>query len=297
MRHPERGHEDHGVCDLLELEIELLTATYHGFNASRTLCGRGKQRREPGIFSESSKMRHRDTSLTIPLSPSVVGSVHTLKGLELALSIPPADVDVIELRLDALCSHDAALERLIPLIRHPIVLTARNPTEGGLEPTFSSWPVRESLLRRFFRPEMFVDLELRCIIRSKPIQKFAHDVRARGGRIIGSYHRFLRTPSELLLSRIISRVPPATVDIWKVAGTASSAAEMSILCNILASFQARNQQAAVMGMGTLGKASRILLAGCGSVLNYGYLDCPNAPGQLEATALARQLREAGFRKV
>jgi 3-dehydroquinate dehydratase-1 len=72
---------------------------------------------------------------------------------------------------------------------------------------------------------------------------------------------------------------------------------MSILCNILASFQARNQQAAVMGMGTLGKASRILLAGCGSVLNYGYLDCPNAPGQLEATALARQLREAGFRKV
>ena len=44
-----------------------------------------------------------------------------------------------------------------------------------------------------------------------------------------------------------------------------------------------------MGMGKFGKASRLALAKAGSVLNYGYLDCPNAPGQWEATELKRLL--------
>ncbi len=38
----------------------------------------------------------------------------------------------------------------------------------------------------------------------------------------------------------------------------------------------------VMGMGRFGKISRLLLAQAGSVLNYGYLDRPNASGQWEA---------------
>jgi len=47
----------------------------------------------------------------------------------------------------------------------------------------------------------------------------------------------------------------------------------------------------VMGMGNFGKISRLTLAKAGSVLNYGYLDHPNAPGQWEARDLKRQISQ------
>ena len=47
----------------------------------------------------------------------------------------------------------------------------------------------------------------------------------------------------------------------------------------------------VMGMGRFGKISRLLLAQAGSVLNYGYLDRPNASGQWEARLLKSRLAE------
>lgn len=46
-----------------------------------------------------------------------------------------------------------------------------------------------------------------------------------------------------------------------------------------------------MGMGRFGKISRLLLAQSGSILNYGYLDRPNASGQWEATLLKKRLAE------
>jgi 3-dehydroquinate dehydratase len=46
-----------------------------------------------------------------------------------------------------------------------------------------------------------------------------------------------------------------------------------------------------MGMGRFGKISRLLLAQTGSVLNYGYLDRPNASGQWEAVLLKKRLAE------
>jgi 3-dehydroquinate dehydratase-1 len=46
-----------------------------------------------------------------------------------------------------------------------------------------------------------------------------------------------------------------------------------------------------MGMGPLGKVSRLVLAAAGSRLNYGYLDKPQVPGQWPAPELVRRLEE------
>jgi 3-dehydroquinate dehydratase-1 len=46
-----------------------------------------------------------------------------------------------------------------------------------------------------------------------------------------------------------------------------------------------------MGMGPLGKVSRLVLGAAGSRLNYGYLDKPQVPGQWPAAELAQRLRE------
>ena len=47
----------------------------------------------------------------------------------------------------------------------------------------------------------------------------------------------------------------------------------------------------VMGMGALGPSSRLALARCGSVLNYGFLGTANAPGQIAAPRMKQLLAE------
>ena len=46
-----------------------------------------------------------------------------------------------------------------------------------------------------------------------------------------------------------------------------------------------------MGMGPLGKISRLTLGRSGSVLNYGYLDKLQVPGQWPAERLKERLAE------
>jgi 3-dehydroquinate dehydratase-1 len=46
-----------------------------------------------------------------------------------------------------------------------------------------------------------------------------------------------------------------------------------------------------MGMGPLGKVSRLVLPSAGSLLVYGYLDRPQVEGQWPAEEVARRLRE------
>ena len=46
-----------------------------------------------------------------------------------------------------------------------------------------------------------------------------------------------------------------------------------------------------MGMGPWGRVSRLVLAKCGSLLNYGYIGESNAPGQWPAARLKEMLAE------
>ena len=46
-----------------------------------------------------------------------------------------------------------------------------------------------------------------------------------------------------------------------------------------------------MGMGPWGRVSRLVLAKCGSLLNYGYIGESNAPGQWPAARLKEMLSE------
>ncbi len=54
----------------------------------------------------------------------------------------------------------------------------------------------------------------------------------------------------------------------------------------------QRQTLAVMGMGPLGRVSRLALATAGSVLNYGYLGSgPQVPGQWSAATLRERIEE------
>src|SRR5689334_20814928 len=91
-------------------------------------------------------------------SCAIIGVVATPDDLAMAYSMaePP---DLFELRLDHLVSIQDELERRLPELRAPVIITARHPSEGGANSL--SPGRRRELLGRFIRYAKYLDVELR----------------------------------------------------------------------------------------------------------------------------------------
>ena len=119
--------------------------------------------------------------------------------------------------------------------------------------------------------------------------------------MIFSHHDFRTTPSLSRLSQLARRARKAGCTVFKVATTAAHAEALTVLMRFLTETPgfARAETAcptqlpglAVMGMGPFGKISRLTLGRAGSVLNYGYLDTIQVPGQWPAALLKERLLE------
>jgi 3-dehydroquinate dehydratase-1 len=108
-------------------------------------------------------------------------------------------------------------------------------------------------------------------------------------QVIASAHDFRGTPSAARLQESIDRAHAAGADVCKLAAVTETPAALGRLLGTFSHEQAL--PLSVMGMGRFGKISRLLLAQAGSILNYGYLDRPNASGQWEARLLKKRLAE------
>src|SRR5436190_12763990 len=71
--------------------------------------------------------------------------------------------DYFELRLDALAPTVATLRTRFERLNAPIIITARHPSEGGVNRL--SPKAREALLRQFIPNAQFIDVELRSVHR------------------------------------------------------------------------------------------------------------------------------------
>jgi 3-dehydroquinate dehydratase I len=216
--------------------------------------------------------------------PQVVAAVHSPGALRCALKIRPGEVDFLEIRVDNFAADPAALLPVLPRLRIPLIVTVRHPVEGGAHGL--SFPQRRDLYARFLPFAAFLDVELRSL------EKLAGTIEAArraGVGIIASNHHFHTTPSASNLQGAIRRAHAAGADICKLAALADRPAALGLLLGTLSRRQPVPMS--VMGMGRFGKVSRLLLAQAGSVLNYGYLDRPNASGQWEACLLKKRLLE------
>jgi 3-dehydroquinate dehydratase-1 len=215
----------------------------------------------------------------------VVGAVHSLPGLKLATRLRPDELDVIEIRVDALANDLPALRRALPRCAAiPLLLTVRHPAEGGLHAL--SLARRRALIAEFLPHAALLDLELRSLPALAPLAAAAQ---AQGVGVVVSDHHFRRTPSLADLLARQRRAFAAGADVFKVATLTSTARDLARLLEFCA--RPAPGPRAVMGMGRFGPASRLALAQAGSVLNYGYLHTPNAPGQWEARELRRLLTQ------
>jgi 3-dehydroquinate dehydratase-1 len=193
--------------------------------------------------------------------------------------------DVLELRLDLLQMQAQELLGLLESVETPLLLTARHPDEGGVGglDVQARWALVEPLLSR----ASLWDVELRSLVDLREGIRWAQSV---GVGVLGSFHDFERTPSEEVLEGAAGMAEAAGLVGVKIATFLQTTEDLARLVRFTG--RERRARVSVMGMGALGPVSRLALAKCGSVLNYGYLGANgNAPGQWPAQRLKAVLAE------
>ena len=216
--------------------------------------------------------------------PRVVGVIASRADLERAVRMrrPP---DLFELRLDRLAGMADEVEKVLPRLRTPLIITARDPREGGANKL--RLRQRRDLLARFLSHADYIDVELRSARALRALIAIAKTKKVR--RII-SFHDFKSTPSARLLVTKAHNAKALRADIFKIATRTDTPTEVGRLLEFITKNRV-NVRLAVMGIGRLGAISRVLLARAGSVLIYASLGpATDVEGQLSL----EQLRAFGF---
>jgi 3-dehydroquinate dehydratase-1 len=215
-----------------------------------------------------------------------VGTIVSSASLAAAAKLRPGTCDWLEIRVDHFLPDIAELRRKSAKLSLPRIVTVRHPAEGGQAPRITLRE-RRSLYRDFMELAGLVDIELR---QAGPLKEVIREAQAAGVGVILSAHDFRRTPPPARLRDLARQAADAGADIFKVAATANSPADLAKLIEFLAN-EKSPLPLAVMGMGRFGKISRLVLAQAGSCLNYGYLAAPNASGQWPVALLKARIAE------
>lgn len=213
---------------------------------------------------------------------NVIGTWHSRGGMAAALAAPAAALDLVEVRLDLLGG--VSTSKLAELAqKFPLLVTARHPDEGGRSDISEAQRLR--WLETALPFAALVDVEL------ARFEAFNDLLSGEKALRVASFHDFSATPKLADLKKHLVRAKRLGADVFKVASQIRSATDLSQLLLLLEAGD--GFPIAAMGMGPLGRASRLLLAASGSCLNYGWLHRPQVPGQFPALVLKDRFAEVG----
>jgi 3-dehydroquinate dehydratase-1 len=204
-----------------------------------------------------------------PSRSNLIGVIHTPGGF-LQAGLP--GLDAVEIRVDALSVPPQAKQ--IAELPVAAIVTVRCSEEGGVQ-SISDDDRRKRYLG-LLSATAAIDLELRS---AESMSDLRETVLRNAKTLILSFHDFQRTPSLADLENVCAKMRDLGANILKIATKTESSGEVSRLLTLL---EHSSTPLAVMGMGALGRASRLLFAKAGSVLNYGWLDKPQVSGQWSA---------------
>lgn len=227
-------------------------------------------------------------NLLLSTRPLTVGVISQADILTEVLSLTPAQrqesCDLFELRLDLIKLGTNEMRSLIPHLGMPVLLTARHPAEGGegTEDAFGRMAMLEPLLDL----ASLIDIELRS---AGDMRRLMEKARGLSVGVVGSFHDFQATPGDDILKGAIEMAQTFGFDAVKMATYLNSPDDLIRLMKLLSGH--RRLPMSLMGMGGLGRLSRLTLSKLGSLLNYGYLGTSNAPGQWPAPQLKELLSE------
>jgi len=211
----------------------------------------------------------RKAKRIISTHSNLVGTIHSPGGFAEAKK---AFLDVVEVRADILPQFPSA--KVLAGIPHPVILTVRRKDEGGGRLLTDA--ERLAVYLDLLPSVAAVDLEARSLRALRRVTEAAH---AKEQTVVVSYHDFHKTPALKKLTEVALRARDGGADIVKFATFLKGPADAARLLEMLEKVPG---PLAVMGMGPLGRASRLLFAKAGSVLNYGWLGEPFVAGQWSA---------------
>jgi 3-dehydroquinate dehydratase-1 len=188
------------------------------------------------------------------------------------------DADLIEVRLDLL--EEDPLETIREVRRStrlPIIATNRLSSEGGrfLGQEFD----RIDIILQASHYADYVDIELLAEQRDEVLKSTKC-------RTIVSYHDFLGMPDGDRLISILREMAETRADIAKIAVTPRNLKDNLKILDFLLGAEI---PLCMIAMGKLGRHIRAVAPIYGSVLTYGYVSNPTAPGQMRVSDLRQAM--------
>lgn len=220
--------------------------------------------------------------MTMPRVAQIVGVIFSRADLQRAIRMRNPS-DFFELRLDALAGSVETVREAIGKLPAPFIITARHPREGGANQLSSR--ERRELLFAFLPHAACLDIELRS---ARALDSVLQAARAEKISVIISFHDFRGTPGAARLDEILRKAQLLGPDFVKIATRTDTPAELNRLLDFFERSR-HSRNIVLMGIGKLGRKSRLELARRGSALNYGHLGISRVAGQLSVAELRRAL--------
>ncbi|WP_457639285.1 type I 3-dehydroquinate dehydratase [Persephonella sp.] len=200
-------------------------------------------------------------------------------------------IDMIELRIDQFSSFEKeyVIEKaqLVKNYDLGLIATIRSKEEGGSDIPDKK---RLELFEAVAGLSDILDIELSSESINRKVIEIAKD---EGKLALVSYHDFERTPSEEEIQAVIDRSVSIGADIVKYAFKVNTTEDISRIMCVTA--KNRDKKIVAIGMGELGKITRVAGFFFGSILTYTYIGRSFAPGQIEAGKLIEELEFYGIR--
>lgn len=189
--------------------------------------------------------------------------------------------DILELRIDLISEDPVKILIELKKLGLPIIITNRMKKEGGAWQGSESRRVRE--LISLIPHADAVDIEL-CAEERDMVVK---ETKNAGKKVIISTHDFQNTPGSEVMAGFIRDSFEKGADIAKLAVMPHSLDDVLRLLDVTLH---SSGQVCTIAMGEIGKHSRVMAPIYGSVMTYGYIDIPVAPGQLRVDELKNALK-------
>lgn len=188
----------------------------------------------------------------------------------------------IELRVDYIAGLSMDhIRKIKSQVRVPAIFTCRSREEGGFYEDKETERVK--ILQRGIGLFEYVDLELNTVKK----HDFSCDKET---KIIISYHNFLETPSYWDMQKIIFDMNKFKPDILKIATKINKEYEVNKIYRLITN-KPHSENRIVLGMGKLGKTTRIISAILGGYLTFASTEFgETADGQIDIKEMKKILK-------
>lgn len=215
--------------------------------------------------------------------PKVVASVTSGNEAKEALAL---GADIVEVRVDLASGNPVSLvESIYSEYGCPIIVTIRPTYEGG-QFNGTEWD-RIKLFKKLVPYAAYIDVELR----SPDNKELIGTVEGSEAVPIVSYHDFESTPPNREMLGIIDRC----LDIGGIAKLAVMPHSLRDVLRLYEVTLSSDRPVCTIAMGDTGSHSRIMSCVYGSLLTYGFVSHPVAPGQLRVDRILEGLKILGLR--